>query len=352
MIFTLLSFILVIGIIVTLHELGHFLAARATGMRVNKFSIGFPPKIWSRKIGDTEYQLCWIPLGGFVQIAGMVDESLDETGITGAPDEFMSKNAAQKIFVLAAGVLMNYITAFVLLTVLTLTVGLAELDGSRIGKVVENMPALAAGVQEGDEIRAVNGAATSSWDDVVKQITSAADTVHLTVFRSARNESLELFVPTEWSDSSASRRRVIGIAPAMVFRSASPFEAIRQGYNFCLATTVGIVDFLSGLVGGTSSVKDLSGPIGVAKLSGESARAGSDAFILFLAYVSVSIGFLNILPFPVLDGGHIVYVIIESIIRRPISSKVKLHIQQAGVVMLLLLVLFVSYHDILRIFAN
>lgn len=142
MLLTLVTFIATILFIVTIHEFGHFLAARLTGMRVRRFSIGFPPKIFSWRRGDTEYSLSWIPLGGYVQIAGMVDESMDDEGITGAPDEFMSKNPAQKVFVLSAGVIMNYLTAFLIIAVLTLVVGVGEVKGTRVGEVIADMPAL------------------------------------------------------------------------------------------------------------------------------------------------------------------------------------------------------------------
>ncbi|MBI5059085.1 site-2 protease family protein [candidate division KSB1 bacterium] len=350
MLLTVVSFLVVIGVIVTLHEFGHFLAARLSGMRVTKFSIGFPPKIWSRNFGQTEFQVCWIPLGGFVHIAGMVDESLDDT-VTGAPDEFMSKNPLQKIFTLSAGVMMNYLTAFVLIAILTVSVGVPDPQGTAVGEVMAGMPALKAGVVKDDVIETVEGRAVGSWEDVVQAITAARDTVNIGI-RRASGEHVEFAIPTQIIPGSDPPRHVVGIAPKVVFRPASPGEAISQGGLFCWRTSVGIVRFVGDLFGGASSVKDLAGPLGVAKLSGESAREGGDAFLFFIAYVSVSIGFLNILPFPVLDGGHIVYVIIESIIRRPIPSKLKLYIQQAGMAMLLMLVLFVSYQDLLRIFAN
>jgi regulator of sigma E protease len=350
MLLTLSSFLVVIGVIVTLHEFGHFLAARLSGMRVTKFSIGFPPKIWSRMFGQTEFQICWIPLGGFVHIAGMVDESLDES-VTGAPDEFMSKNPAQKIFTLSAGVLMNYITAFVLIALLTLSLGIPDPQGTTIGEVMADMPALKAGVMVDDVIATVEGRPVAKWDDVVKSITPMNDTVRISVLR-AGGERVEFAIPTQIIPGSDPQRHVIGIAPKVEFRPATFGEAFTQGGRFCWETSLGIVRFVRDLFGGASSVKDLAGPLGVAKLSGESVRQGAGAFLFFIAYVSVSIGFLNILPFPVLDGGHILYVIIESIIRRPIPAKLKVYIQQAGMAMLLLLVLFVSYHDLLRIFAN
>ena len=350
MLITLLSFVAVAGIIITIHEFGHFLAARLTGMRVKKFSIGFPPRIFSKQIGQTEFSLSWIPLGGYVQIAGMVDESMDDEGITGAPDEFMSKNPLQKIFVLSAGVMMNYLTAIVIIIGLTLAIGLPEVNKAVVGETIADKPAQIAGLQSGDAITSIDGNSVESWEDVIKYITATGDTVHLTVARDG--QTFEFFVPTELTQAGDTTRRVIGITPKVEYRNASFGEAITGGVSFFWQTTTNLGGFIGDLVTGHGSLSQLSGPVGVAQLSGESARQGAGEFLFFIAFVSVSIGFLNILPFPVLDGGHITIVIIEAIIRRPVSTRVKLAIQQAGMVLLLLLIVVVSYHDILRIFGQ
>lgn len=350
MLLTLVAFIVTVGIIVTIHEFGHFVAARLTGMRVRRFSIGFPPKMASWQIGQTEFVLAWIPLGGYVQIAGMVDESLDDEGITGATDEFMSKNPVQKMFVLSAGVLMNYLTAFVIIAALTLAMGIGDINGTVIGEVIPDLPAAATGIAAGDEIRAVNGVPTPDWSAVVETISSAGDTIALTVARRG-GDTLTYWIPTS-AATDGSDRRVVGIAADVLRRPAGILEALVNAGGFCWGTTTAIVDFLVGLASGRSSISELAGPLGVARLSGESARQGSGAFLFFLAYVSVSIGLLNILPIPALDGGHIIYVLIESVLRRPIPTRIKVWTQQIGMALLILLVLFVSYHDIVRIFAD
>lgn len=350
MLLTIIAFIVTIGIIVIVHEFGHFLAARLTGMAVKKFSIGFPPKLMSRMIGKTEFSIGWIPLGGYVQIAGMVDESLDGSGITGAPDEFMSKNLFQKVFALSAGVLLNYLTAFLIISGLAAVLGIGEPAGTRVGDVLEDMPAQTAGIVAGDEIIAINGQEVDSWSSLVAVVGTARDTVHFVLKRTTGlKEAISL--PTQ-DAGDGTGRRVVGIVPEIVRRAATTLEIVERGWDFCRLTTVGIIRFLRGLASGASSLSDLSGPLGVAQLSGESARQGSGTFLYFLAYVSVSIGFLNILPLPVLDGGHIVYVLIEAIIRRPIPTKIKLWVQQIGMALLILLVLFVSYHDVIRIFSR
>jgi regulator of sigma E protease len=352
MLLTILSFVFVAGLIITLHEFGHFAAARLTGMRVKKFSIGFPPKMFTRKYGDTEFSLSWIPLGGYVQIAGMVDESLDSEGITGAPDEFTSKNALQKSFVLSAGVIMNYITAFLIMIGLTLVMGVPEVGTSQIGEVMSGRPAETAGVLAEDRIVEVNGTPVSTWEDIVATISGSKDSVHLILERGEASQRIELTIPTESMEEDGKTRSVIGITPSIEFRPAGFGESISRAGGFCYATTLGLVGFIGDMVTGKGSISQLSGPVGVAKLSGDSARQGPGAFIFFIAFVSVSIGFLNILPLPVLDGGQIMFVLIESVTRRTIPVKAKLIVQQVGVVALVLLVLVVSYNDIVRIFAN
>jgi regulator of sigma E protease len=351
MILTLLAFIVVIGVIILVHEFGHFAAARLTGMRVERFSIGFPPKMISKMIGKTEFVLSWIPLGGYVKIAGMVDESLDKKTITGGPDEFMSKNPLQKIFVLCAGVIMNYLIAWFIMAGLVMAVGVGEVGKPVIGGITDKkMPAALAGLKKGDRILKVGDNPVKDWHGMVALISTAPDTVHLTV---ARGDSVwAAAIPTVPYKDGDTTRRVIGIVAEVTYRAASLGEILGQGARFCYMTTAGILDFFRQLVVGKASIQDLSGPVGVARLSGESARQGLGSFLFFLAFVSVSIGFLNILPFPALDGGHILYVLIEAAIRRPISTKVKIAIQQIGMVLLLLLVLVVSYHDILRFFGR
>ncbi len=350
MLITLLSFVFVAGIIIAIHEFGHFLAARMTGMRVKKFSIGFPPRIFTKQIGQTEFSLSWIPLGGYVQIAGMVDESMDSEGITGAPDEFMSKNPFQKIFVLSAGVMMNYLTAILILIGLTLAVGIPEVTLPTIGEVIEGKPAATSGLAAGDKIVEIDGQSVDKWEDVVRLITGAGDTVAIIATRGGSR--LPFAVPTEKIDAGDTTRRVIGIAPEVEFRPAGVFEAVTGAFSFCWNTTRNLGGFIGDLVRGQGSLSQLSGPVGVAQLSGESARQGPSQFMFFIAFVSVSIGFLNILPFPVLDGGHILVVLIEAVIRRQIPMRAKLMIQQAGMALLLLLLVVVSYHDILKLFGG
>jgi regulator of sigma E protease len=351
MLTTLLSFIVVIGIIILVHELGHFLAARSCGIRVKVFSIGFGPTITSWIKGDTEYRLAWIPLGGYVQMAGMIDESLDsEDSITGAPDEFMSKNTLQKAFVISAGVIMNMLLAFVIYVLLAWIWGAANPSNEAvIGGRVEGMPAALAGIEAGDRIFSVAGETVHSWEELASAIHQYPEQeIELGYLRAADTLFVSL-VPNAGVLPEKGKVGLIGIEPEYEIQAVGPLEGVLLGAQKTWMVTRMASQTITSLVTAEAGLKDLGGPIMIAQMSGESARSGVMSFLAFIAFISINIGFLNILPIPVLDGGHLVYILIEAVIGRPIAPKVKLWIQQAGMVLILLLMLIVMKNDIQRI---
>ncbi|MBD3235324.1 MAG: PDZ domain-containing protein, partial [Candidatus Eisenbacteria bacterium] len=168
---TILSFIIVIGVIIFVHELGHFLAAKSVGIRVEAFSLGYPPTALRKQVGETEYRLSWIPFGGYVKMAGMIDEGLEgESSLTGAPWEFSSKNTGQKLWVITAGVLMNLLLAILIYTGITAARGVAEPEGTFVGAVSAGDPADEAGLQAGDRILVINGVTVTTWEEMVDEI--------------------------------------------------------------------------------------------------------------------------------------------------------------------------------------
>ena len=350
---SILSFIAVLGIIVFVHELGHFLAAKLVGIRVEQFSLGFPPKMIGRKWGETEYMISWLPLGGYVKMAGMIDESLDDKPLTGAPWEFMSKNFFQKVFAISAGVIMNFILAFVIYTIITLNLGIGEVGSAKIGAVEAGMPADSLGLQRGDLIIAVNGDSIADWSAMAKVIHSYPEQeIEISWMREGEVFSGKVMTVADETIVGDEIKTVglIGIGPHVDRRPAGFVESVISGGR----TTVEIAGLsiltIKMLVTGQAGIKDLVGPVGIVHFSGESARSGMVVFFGFIAFISVNIGFLNILPIPALDGGHLVYIVIESVIRRPISSKVKIIVQQVGMALLLVLLLVISYNDIMRFF--
>ena len=380
---------LVIGILVFVHELGHYLAARSVGVRVEKFSIGFPPRFFTitsidggfditffffrykggslkwlpifsthlgikgRKGTNTEYVIALIPLGGYVKMAGSLDESFD-TEITGSSDEFSSKTVLQKIWILSAGVIMNIITAFVIFTGITLFQGTPEAnEGSFIGAFAQNSPAKIAGLEIGDEITSINGIEVYNWSDLVKILRPIPNTgVEIEVLRGDKNfnfsfDTYEIPIPSE---SGIDTIGGIGISPQYVYLPASFNHSVSRGF-FNTIRSFGLITLtFKMLASGQATLKDLGGPIMIGQIAGETARAGWIPLFNFMALISINLAFLNILPVPGLDGGHIFIILIETIIRRPLSIKSRMVIQQIGMVLLLGLMFTVMFNDIGRLF--
>jgi regulator of sigma E protease len=351
---TILAFIVVIGVIIFVHELGHFLAARSVGIRVETFSLGYPPKMFGRKVGDTEYCISWIPLGGYVKMAGMIDESLEGAStITGAPWEFASKKTWQKLWVILAGVLMNLILAMLICIGVTAVKGVSEPAGPIVGGVSAGGPAEGAGLQRGDRILSIDGIALTTWDGLTDAVYPRPEQELALVYeREGVAQTIRLTTLRREIDVDGELREVglIGVEPLLVFRPATFGEVLASGVRTPVFWIRQVVNSLVLLVTGRASVKDLGGPLLIAKMSGESARQGAGFFLTFIAFISVNIGCLNLLPVPALDGGHAMIILIEGAIRRELPTKVKLILQQAGMILLLGLVLFILWNDAKRIF--
>ncbi len=351
---TLLSFIVVLGIIVFVHELGHFLAAKSTGMKVETFSLGFGRKIFAKTYGDTEYRIAWIPLGGYVKISGMVDESLDpEGGIKGEDYEFESKNTFQKMFVISAGVIMNFLLAIAIYSIMTFSMGISEVNPDAIvGETADGFPAQKAGLLKDDQIIAINDVNINSWVEMSSVIHENPEKELTIKILRDQTETIEILLTTQKQKTIVNDEfkevGLIGISPKFTTRDASLLESIFQGIETTWGWTKLTTLSLKMLIVGDASVKDLGGPIMIAEMSGRSAEAGIGPFFAFIAFISISIGFLNILPIPVLDGGHLVYIIIEGISRRKINFNIKMKIQQVGMALLLVLMVFTLFNDVDR----
>jgi regulator of sigma E protease len=352
---TILSFIVVIGVIIFVHELGHFLAAKSVGIRVETFSLGYPPKMVGRRHGETEYCIGWVPLGGYVKMSGMIDESMHGgEAITGAPWEFMSKNAWQKLWVISAGVLMNLLLGVLVYTGIAATKGIAEPSESPvIGELTSGWPAEQAGLQPGDRVVAIDGTPIATWNDILEQIRPRGG--RETAFTYAREgQQLEaMLTPRLVADDggeAAGQVGKIGIAPEIVFRAGSVGEVLLSG----VVGTANIVALVGvsvwKLVTLQVSVRDLGGPLLIAKLSGDSARQGIAHFLSFIAFISINIGCFNLLPIPALDGGHALIITGEAITRRTMPTRARLALQQVGMLLLLALVVVIVINDAHRIF--
>ncbi len=353
-----LAMIIVLGILVFVHEFGHFIAAKLTGIRVETFSLGFPPKIVSKKWGDTEYCLSWIPLGGYVKLSGMIDESMDDSWTNTTPQhwEYRSKPGWVKIFVSSAGVIMNLFLAVIIFAVLTFQNGIpVPSEEPVIGSVVNGMPAETAGLLKGDKVLGVDDTDVQSWEEMTELIRDGLDREITLKIR--RNDEILLLsvtpVPQQTVvDGDIKTVGMIGIGADYQIRSAGVFESLTYGIKntgYWLNLTV---KSLGMVITGKESLKNIGGPIMIAQIAGESAKMGPEALFGFIAIISVNLALINILPIPALDGGHIVVALAESALRRELRLKTKIRIQQAGMALLFTLIAIVIINDVLRLFGR
>ena len=386
---TLWAFIILLGVLITIHEFGHFMAARSVGVRVERFSIGIPPRFltiesiddgllcklfffkrtrgsfkWqpvlekhinrTGRLGSgTEYVVALLPLGGYVKMAGIIDENMD-TEIKYEEDEFMSKPLWAKLWILSAGVIMNTILAFILFASLGYYQGSAEIkDEPVVRETIGNMPAEMAGIIPGDRIIKINDNNVKTWSELTSLIKTRPNTkIDLVLERDDSMINLEITTTTSVIPVKGGMDTVgvLGIYPEMVYMSITPKEAISIGFSRTIGSFMMIIESLRMLGAGDASVSDFGGPILIAQLAGQTAEAGLIPFLTFMALLSVNLAFLNILPIPGLDGGHILIHLIEAAIRRPLTLKTRIAIQQIGMAFILILMVTIIFQDITRLF--
>ncbi len=389
---TLWATIFVLGVLIFIHELGHYLAARSVGVRVDRFSIGFPPRLltltsetdgwrfrlyfyrWNadrrlewqpvfekqfnrpgKKGSGTEYCMALVPLGGYVKMAGMIDESLD-ANFKHSPDELASKTPLAQAWVMSAGVIMNIFLAWVLFSGVAWKTGLPEVSNEPvIAEFVADMPAKSSGLEINDRILAVNGERLSTWGDMSQRIHALPDAdLVLTVQRGDEEFDLPIHSGTQVVIREGVRDTLgaIGIYPKVTYLPIGPVQAMGAGVRSTSNTFAMIFMSIKMLFTGDASLKEMGGPIFIAQMAGETAKAGWIPLLTFMALISVNLAFLNILPIPGLDGGHILVTVIQIIIRRELSLRVRMIIQQIGMALLLLLMITVVYNDIGRLLGN
>jgi len=354
MFITLLAIVFVLGVMIFVHELGHFFGAKIFGIRVERFSMGFPPRMVGKKVGDTDYCISWIPFGGYVKIAGMVDESLDKKTLASKPKpwEFRSRPWIQRVLVIFAGPFMNIFLAFSVFFAVNWMYGVPDESGIWVQSVAEGKPAEQVGLKEGDKIISLDGEAITSFEGFSLRVRGAAG--QPLAMGWARGDSSLSGIVTPVTESIEENGETIevgqiGIGIQTKIRKIGPFEAIVNGGDMVVRLTKLILVSIYRLITGQESIRSVAGPVGIAKLAGDYARAGFGSLIVFMALLSLNLGILNLLPIPVLDGGHLVFLGVEGIMRREIPVKVKLIIQQVGMVLIFALMLFVVYNDIIRI---
>lgn len=315
------------------HELGHYIAAKRLGVKVNEFAFGMGPVIWKKQKGETLHSIRLFPIGGFCSMEGE-DEDSDE------PRAFNNKKPWQKIIILAAGSFMNVLCAILIMSIV---VGVLGFTTTTIDAVSEGSPAETAGIMAGDEITAIDGQPIEAWTDVSAAIASAeGGQIIMTVQRDGR--TLEAAVTPEQTQDGA---YLIGITSRV---SHNPFRAVAEGAKSTWNITASMFQTLSQLFTGQLGADSLSGPVGMVQMVSQTTQYGWWYYGFLTALICINLAIINMLPLPALDGGRIIFVIISMITGRPVSQKVEGTVHFVGIMLLFGLMAYVTFNDITRIF--
>jgi regulator of sigma E protease len=329
---TFISFIVVFGLVVLFHEFGHFIVAKLGGIKINEFAIGMGPKILKYQGKETLYSLRAFPIGGFVSMEGEGEESEDTRS-------FQKKNPLLRFAVVAAGPIMNFVLAIILFMALALYSGMPS---TTIGKLIDNMPAKAAGIMVGDEVKSINGTPISEWNDLTKIVgESNGKPLVFTVKRADSIQEIEV-IPTFDANEN---RYMIGIN---YLSKHSILASFAYGFETTGKVTQMIVEYLPKLFQGNNFANDVVGPVGIVVMIGEASRNGLANVIGLAALISINLGLMNLLPIPALDGGRLLFLTIELILRKPVKEEWEANIHRLGFVLLIGLTIVIFVKDIFK----
>lgn len=337
------------GLVIFVHEFGHFIVAKKTGVKVDRFSFGLGPEMFGFQWGETRYCVAWIPLGGEVRMAGEMEPG-GEPKTDRDPREFFAKPWYKRIPIVLAGPAMNYVLAFALFALVFLAYGNPRLSTEPvIGELAEGYPARTAGLNAGDRILSVDGAAVVTWESLATVIHASAEkTLTLSVERGAGEGKQSLTIAVTPRRDPVSGRGLIGVTPTTVFGPVGFFESFRLGAEQTVYWSLHTLDYLKERIVRREK-PELSGPVGIASVISKSARSGLQDYIFLIAIISLSIGFFNLFPIPMLDGGHLMFYLYEGIFRRPAGRRVVMAANMLGLSVLLGIFVFATYSDIQRI---
>ena len=338
---TLVAAIFVFGLLIFVHELGHFVTAKLVRMRVDEFAIGFGTKLFSHRRGETLYSLRAIPLGGFNKIAGMdPEEAQDERS-------FCAKPVWARMLVIMAGSTMNFLLPIILFLLVFVSYGIeTPSDKTIIGGILPDKPAMAAGLLAGDKIITVNGMDMNNWKQFVAAVQSNAGN-RLTIVVDRKGETRSIQVIPELDQRGT--RGIIGVTPEIVLYRPGMLESIGMAVNHTYTIGASMLTGIGQMITGKIAA-DVSGPIGVAQMAGEMAEKGWKELLVFTAFLSINLGLINLLPVPVLDGGHMVTLAIEGIRGKPLNKNSLQYVQMIGFALLMMLFVFATFKDINRLF--
>lgn len=350
-----ISFVLVVGMLVLVHELGHFFAARRAGVAVEEFGFGFPPRLWAKKTKKMLISINWIPLGGFVKIKGVAGDDHAVQTHHGAKDSFSSQSFTKRFLILFAGILMNILLSWVLLTGVY-ALGFSEsINGEAIqtslakgtvsiNLVLEGSPAEQAGVQAGDQIISIDGQDVGSIQNAQSAISDSSTSTQLTLLR--QNETVVLDVPV----TTIGEVTGIGIGLAVKYPAwVSIWLGLRESVKLIGLIFVGLAELIKGIFADGQVSEGVVGPVGIAVISGQAVQLGLVYVLYFAALLSANLAIFNLLPLPALDGGRLLFLLIERIQGKPVNQKTEAIVHGIGFISLLLLAALITLRDVIHL---
>lgn len=350
---SLITFLFVLGILIVVHEFGHFIAAKRVKVKVEKFSLGFGPAILRRKKNETEYTINAIPLGGYVKLAG---DNLQE--YKGRPDEYLNKTPRERAQIIFCGPLLNYLLGFLVFWLIFFA-GYPMLT-AKVGSLLDGFGAKEAGIEPGDKIISIDGRKIDTWDDLQKNIQNkqAGSVTKILILRKTQEYALDVKIKAREDIDPFGQKHSFG---AIGIRPADEIVQVRHGFieSFFLSIektgqlTLMTYKALWRMITGKLSMRQsVTGPLGIFYITSKAAHLGIIAILNWLALLSISLSIFNLLPLPVLDGGHLVLLFIEKIRGRALSLNTERVITQIGMTLIITLAIFVTYNDILNFFGD
>ena len=346
---TIVAFIFVFSILIFFHEFGHFIAAKTSGVRVYKFSFGFGPRVLGFTKNQTEYVICLIPLGGYVKMAGEMGQAEVKETPEEVPEEqrFDKKSLGIRALIVALGPFMNIVTAVIIFSLIFFVNGIPVVT-NYVSTVIENGPAEQAGIFSGDKIIAVDSMKMEDPNRIADIINkSSGEELQITLDRGG--EALDVFVIPEYDNNY--KKGLIGITFEISVEKINIFSAFSKGLitagNIIKLIFSNTIEMITGKI-----PLEISGPLGIAQMTGEAAKLGFLNLLYFTAILSIFIGLFNLLPIPILDGGHIIILVIEKIRGKPLEAEKISFMYLIGISLMIMVFIIATYKDILRIFVK
>jgi regulator of sigma E protease len=351
LIYSIAAAVIGLGLLIVFHEFGHFLFAKLSGVGVLTFSVGFGPKIWVKKVGETEYALSAFPLGGYVKMVG--EDPDEQVSPQDVEKSFAHKGLIKRIAIVVAGPGFNLLLAVLLLMGVFTFYGVPVMS-TQVSGVEKDSPAERAGIQKGDRIVAIDGVPVNEWEQLSNRIKgSGGKPLQVQVRRGAETVDIRVQPKQKEGRTIFGERKddwIIGIGSQVSIEKGNPglavVRAFYQTYDYSKLTLLAFYKMILGDV----SPRNIGGPILIAQMAGQQAQEGLGSFLAFLAVLSINLGVLNLLPVPVLDGGHLLFFLVEAVIRKPVSVRYREMAQQVGICLLALLMVYAFYNDIVRFF--